>query len=236
MTKSANVQKKQEDILADELQLISLLKEIPDILLRHPELLAELELEHNTGGAASLIEKQVAVLRERNHALDSRLCELMDVARDNERLSQSRHRIAVNLLGAHDLDDVISIVQAELSNELKADYTVIRLFSENSDRLEQKPELFISNDAPGINAFKTMREHKNPVCGRSSNEQKQFLFGDMADTIKSVAIIPLYAGADLGLIGLGSSDIKRFQTSLGTDFLARMGELISAALAVHLEQ
>jgi len=80
-----------------------------------------------------------------------------------------------------------------------------------------------------------MLEHKNTVCGKATKEQKDFLFGDIADSIKSVAIIPLVAGANLGLIGLGSNDINRFNPSMGTDFLAQIGELISASLAVQLE-
>lgn len=229
------MQNKREEMLADELQLISLLKQCPDILQRHPELLAELEVPHDSGAAVSLIERQISVLRDKNQQLDTRLCELMEVARDNERLAQSRHRIATNLLGAHDLDDVISIVLDELGNELKADFAVIRLFTTSETRLEQSPALFLSPDEEGVNVFKTMREQKNPVCGRSSREQKAFLFDEDADSIESAAIIPLYAGADLGLIGLGSRDAGRFQSTMGTQFLSQMGELVSAALAVHLE-
>ena len=229
------MQNKREEVLADELQLISLLKQSPDILQRRPELLAELEVPHDSGGAVSLIERQIGVLREKNRQLDRRLCELMDVARDNERLAQSRHRIATNLLGAHDLDDVVSIVLDELGNELKADFAVIRLFTTSQVLLEQSPALFLSPDEDGLNVFKTMREQKNPVCGRSTSEQKKFLFAGDADSIESAAIIPLFAGADLGLIGLGSCDGSRFQPTMGTQFLSQMGELVSAALAVHLE-
>ncbi len=235
MTKSASVHKKSVEIPDDELQLISLLRENTDILQRHPELLVELEVPHKSGAAVSLIERQVTVLRQKNRQLDARLCDLMDIARDNERLAQSRHRIAVNLLGAHDLDDVISIVLDELSNELKADYAVVHLLTDNQERLQNNPGLFLAMDAEGLNIFKTMREHKNPVCGRGTDEQKRFLFGNDAEKIESAAIIPLYAGADLGLIGLGSNQPGRFQATMGTHFLAQMGELVSAALAVHLE-
>ncbi len=239
MTKSAQakknqVNKSQEDALADELQLISLLKDHPDVFNRHPELLTEMKVPHESGTAVSLIERQILVLRQKNEQLDKRLCDLMDVARDNERLAQSRHRIALNLLGARDLEDVISIVLDELSNELKADYAVVRLFSDEPEQFERYPDLFVSREADGLKAFKTMSEHKNPVCGRGTTEQKAFLFDD-ASQIESVAIIPLTAGSDLGLIGLGSESVTRFQATMGTDFLNQIGELISAALAIHLE-
>lgn len=223
-----------EQQLATDLELISMIRENTDILQRHPELLAVIDVPHETGKAVSLIERQVSVLREKSQAQDSRLCELMDVARDNERLAQSRHRLALNLLSARDLDDVVSIVLDVLSNELAADYAVVKLFSTDVQRIEQSSGLFVDSSENKLTAFKTMLEHKNTVCGKATKEQKEFLFED-ADSVKSVAIIPLVSGANLGLIGLGSNDIDRFNPSMGTDFLSQVGELISAALAVQLE-
>ena len=225
----------QERQLAVDLELISLLRDNADILERHPELLAILEVPHETGRAVSLIERQVAVLRQKTKKQDERLRELMDVARDNERLAKSRHNLAINLLAAHDLDDVISTVLDVLGNELSADYAVIKLFSENEQRIERAPDLFVDAKDKGLTAFKTMLEQKNIVCGKSIPEQKTFLFGDNADDIKSAAIIPLIAGANLGLIGLGANKVERFSSAMGTDFLSQIGELISASLAVHLE-
>jgi len=225
----------QEQKLAIELQLISMLRENADILLHHPELLAVLEVPHQSGKAVSLIERQVLVLREKLQAQDDRLRVLMDVARDNERLAKSRHSLALNLLAAHDLDDVTSIVLDVLSNELAADHAVIKLFSEDKERIEKSSGLFVDASDDALTGFKTMLQQKNTICGKASAEQKAFLFNDMADTIASVAVIPLVAGANLGLIGLGANNAERFRPSMGTDFLSQVGELISAALAVHLE-
>ena len=225
----------QEQQLATDLELISLIRENSDILQRHPELLAVLEVPHETGKAVSLIERQVGVLREKIQMQDDRLRELMDVARDNERLAQSRHGLALNLLSSHDLDDVVSTVLDVLSNQLAADFAVVKLFSDDQSRIDLSSGLFVDASDEALNAFKTMLEHKNTVCGKATKEQKNFLFGEIADSIRSVAIIPLVAGANLGLIGLGSNDVNRFNPSMGTDFLAQIGELISASLAVQLE-
>lgn len=235
-TESSQQTTEQEEKLADELQLISLLKEHKSILQDHPELLAELEIPHQAGGATSLIERQVGVLRQNLKASEKHLRELMNIARDNERLAQSRHRIAINLLGAHDLIDVTSVVLDELKNELKAEFADIKLFSDDKELVEKHPDLFVSPDAPELSHFSTMLKHKNPVCGRGSVEQSAFLFGDKAESVASAAVIPLVAGADLGLLGLGAGDADRFQSSMGTEFLSQIGELVSAALAVHLEK
>lgn len=222
--------------LATELQLINALRDNTDILLRHPELLAVLDVPHQSGRAVSLIERQVTVLRKKIHTQDDRLRDLMDVARDNERLAKSRHSLALNLLAAHDLDDVTSIVLDVLSNELAADHAVIKLFSEDKERIEKSTGLFVDVNDGALTAFKTMLQHKNTICGKATKDQKVFLFEDMADSIASVAVIPLIAGANLGLIGLGANNAERFKSSMGTDFLSQVGDLISASLAVHLER
>jgi uncharacterized protein YigA (DUF484 family) len=225
----------QEQQLATELQLISLLRENADILLHHPELLTVLEVPHESGKAVSLIERQVTVLRKKLQAQDDRLRDLMNVARDNERLAKSRHSLALNLLAARDLEDVTSIVLDALSNELAADHAVIKLFSDDKERIEKSGGLFVDVNDKSLTGFKTMLQQKNTICGKASAEQKAFLFGEMAECIASVAVIPLVAGANLGLIGLGANNAERFRSSMGTDFLSQVGELISAALAVHLE-
>ena len=221
--------------LAVDLEIISLLRENADILQRHPELLTVLEVPHQSGQAVSLIERQVSLLRQQTQAQDKRLRELMNVARDNERLAESRHGLALNLLAAHDLNDVVSTVLDALSNELSADYAVIKLFSDDKDRIEQSSGLFVDSSDEALTAFKTMLEQKNTVCGKAITEQKAFLFEENVDNIKSVAVIPLVAGANLGLIGLGANDVERFKPSMGTDFLSQIGDLISASLAIHLE-
>ncbi len=224
-----------EQQLATDLQLISLLRENPDILERHPELVAVLEVAHQSGGAVSLIERQVAVLRQKIQAQENRLRELMDVARDNERLAETSHRLAVDLLATHDVDDVVSIVLDTFRAELSADHAVVKLFTEDADLIERSAGLFVDVNDDALKAFKTMLQHKNTVCGKSTEEQKAYLFAENAERIKSVAIIPLIAGANLGLIGLGADNTQRFNSSMGTDFLSQVGELISASLAGHLD-
>ena len=229
------VSSEREEQLATDLQLISLLRDNPDILSRHPELIAMLEVTHQSGGAVSLIERQVTALRQQIKTQDNRLRELMDVARDNERLAEICHRLAVDLLATHDVDDVVSVVLDTFKSELSADHAVVKLFSKDKAIIEQSAGLFVDASEEALNAFKTMLQHKNTVCGKSTSEQKNYLFDEAADKIRSAAIIPLIAGANLGLIGLGATSASRFNSSMATDFLSQAGELISVSLAGHLE-
>ncbi|MCU7850567.1 MAG: DUF484 family protein, partial [Candidatus Thiodiazotropha sp. (ex Lucinoma kastoroae)] len=50
------------------------------------------------------------------------------------------------------------------------------------------------------------------------------------DRIASTALIPLKSDGVLGLLAIGSCDSKRFAPHHGTDFLTRLGEIISRTL------
>ena len=237
-TKTINAEKlstdneNREQALADELHLVELLKQRPTFLVEHPELLTTIEIPHGTNGVASLIERQVSLLRDKLKQNEKRMNGLLDIARDNDRLADSRHRLALNLMTCRDIEDVVSTVLDELGHELDAEFSVIKLIAADDEQSASHPGLFIDDE--DLSAFSTMMKHRNPVCGRSSDEQKQFLFGDNARSVASAAIIPLAAGSTLGLLGLGSTDPQRFHSTMGTDFLRALGELISASVAVHI--
>ena len=57
-----------------------------------------------------------------------------------------------------------------------------------------------------------------------------------ADELASLVYVPLRGDAGpLGILALGSPDARRFTPDMGTLYLVRLGELLSAALQRHLE-
>ncbi len=75
-----------------------------------------------------------------------------------------------------------------------------------------------------------------PFCGVNTGfEAVSWLPDPLAAT--SLAILPLRAGPvgstgpAFGLLVLASPDAQRFNSTMGTDFLARLAELASAALS-----
>src|SRR5690606_19642069 len=67
-------------------QVAAFLRQHPDYFQQRPELLELLRLPDARGQAVSLLERQAAILRERNQELRERLNGLLDVARENDRL------------------------------------------------------------------------------------------------------------------------------------------------------
>src|SRR5690606_31763776 len=72
----------------------------PDFFQRNGELLATLRVPHATGGAVSLIERQIELLREKNQNADARFNELVQIARANEQLTAKIHRFTRRLMRA----------------------------------------------------------------------------------------------------------------------------------------
>ncbi|MEO1947841.1 MAG: DUF484 family protein, partial [Methylophilaceae bacterium] len=51
---------------------------------------------------------------------------------------------------------------------------------------------------------------------------------------KSVAVLPLKGQAVYGYLALSSEEKERFYVGMGTDFLQKLGDHISAALSRHV--
>lgn len=221
----------------DEAVVADFLRQHRDFLARNPDVLAELRVPHEPGsGAVSLIERQVAVLRERNQRLESRLGELLQTARDNERVGAHLLALGRGLLEAESLDGVVALVRDTLLSEFAADEVVIRLIdTEDGHHAEQDPERFSRPGDAAIAPFDDFLRRGEPVCGDVTQQQIDALFGDAADQIGSCALVPLRSGRALGLIGLASRDPGHFHAAMGTLFLAQLGELVSAGVAAHLD-
>jgi len=60
------------------------------------------------------------------------------------------------------------------------------------------------------------------------------LFGEASAHLRSFSYLPLRDGGIFGLMALASEDPQRFYPEMGTLYLKRLGDLVSAALARHL--
>ncbi|MFP4079367.1 MAG: DUF484 family protein [Ectothiorhodospira sp.] len=219
----------EEPITEDSVE--AYLRAHPDFFERHLPLLETLRLPHPCGDAVSLIQRQITVLREKNHTLERKLMGLVKVARENERLSQRMHHLALELMEAEDLDTVLGITQDHLRTEFHADAVVIRICGDPALGMH-----FVQGDDPAIEGFSHLFEDRRPLCGRLSQLQLEALFPDeMVAEIRSAVVVPLLEGSDpLGLLALGSRDASRFHPGMGTLFLGYLGEIVSHAVSRRL--
>lgn len=226
MTMQQQAQRSEDELEND---VAAFLLRNPDFFLRRPELLHELRIPHECGAAISLLEYQAQVLRERNRLLQSRLDELLAVARDNDRLADRLHRLTLELMDADSLEAVIDCLTSALRNNFQMDAVVVRLFGEGDPQFD-----WIRPDDPNLGVFANLLRDPRPICGRLTRDQLQFLFGDSAGAIGSTALVPLQDGRTLGMLAIGSFQADRFHPGQGTVFLRQLGATAGRALRRYL--
>ena len=218
----------------DEEAVASYLSATPEFFDRHAQLLAKIRLPDSRGGATtvSLLERQVEVLRERNRQLERKLKEYIDVARENDTLGARVLTMARRLIAAGDRAAVIKTVEASLREDFDAGESVLVLTQASVPAVAESRFLrVVAADAPDLRSFETLFSSGKPRCGQLRDSQRDFLFGAGSVAIGSVALVPLGPKGQLGLLACGSTDSERFNPTMSTDFLQRIGELIAAALA-----
>lgn len=212
-----------------EQQVIDYLKENQDFFVSHEDLLADLKLPHNTGSAVSLIERQVSTLRSRARDYEDQLHELIDIARENDSLNNRLHKMTLELFDAASLDDVIDTLQNHLRDQFDADAVEVKLFSS----AELKKEAVKGSPSPAL--FTQLMKDGRPKCGPIDPHQLEYLFGNLTRDAGSVALVPLDGINISGILAIGNSDPGHFHCGQGTDFLRRLGDIVTKAFeAVEL--
>ena len=207
----------------------------PDFFERHQPLLARMRLPHmRTGSTVSLVERQVEVLRDQKTDADRRLAEFIAVARANDHLAERIHRFTRRMLRAPTPASSLTELEASLREDFDAFHSVLLLTSPVASLANVECEPFLrklTGEDANMRTFEALLATGKPRCGQVRDTQRDFLFGPEAASIGSVALVPLGDAGSLGLLALGSAERERFHPGMSTEFLKRMGELITDALS-----
>ena len=222
---------RNSDISAEQVR--SYLAANPDFFVQHQDLLKILSVPHPSGSAVSLVEKQIAILREQNKGLKDEFENLKVNARKNEQLFDHMHKLTLVLMEANDLEGAIASFQSVLYEQFKADFVSLRIIQDNQN--SALAGLFVPVQDRRLKSFRKILKSGRPECGRPNAEYAALLFGENAEQVRSCAIVPFFVSDTVGLLGIGSYDKARFVPGMGHLFLSRIGELIGYRLGTLLE-
>lgn len=213
-------------ITADE--VAAFLQANPAFFEQHAGLLAHVHVPHPHGGRAiSLNERQLLVIRETNRQLEGKLAELIAFGEENDAISEKVHRLAVGLIAAETFQAVLHILNFHLRDDFSVPHVALRLW-DKPETIEDLPEFAAVSEELQVFAEGLAR----PYCGSTAGFGTASWFGEHAPHIRSQALIALRnGGGTIGMVALGSEDTQRFYADMGTLYLERLGELVSAALA-----
>ncbi len=216
-----------------ETAIAEYLRDHPDFFERHAPLLLRLKLPHETSGfTVSLVERQVALLRQRNAQLERQLKDLIAVAKTNDSLVQKIHQLSVKLMNAGDLPARLEQLETSLREDFAAERAALVLFAHAgyTGPLRSGFVKTLDREDPDLKPFAAFMRASRPRCGPLRDRQKALLFERDADSIASAAMLPLGTEASIGFLVIGSRDPAHFHPGKRMDFLARIGELVAVAL------
>jgi uncharacterized protein YigA (DUF484 family) len=201
----------------------------PQFFDHHPDLLTSINVPHPYGGRAiPLSERQTVALREKLKALEVRLAELLQFGEENDAISEKVHRLSVALAGAKDFPALATSLYFHLREDFAVPHVQLRIWGKSvpADFDEARPiEQTQQRYADDMGA---------PQCGPAAGNPFVPWFGEAAEHVRSVALVPLGQTAVFGLLALGSEDAKRFYPDMGTLYLRRIGELCAAGVTARL--
>jgi len=203
---------------ADE--IAQFLKTHPQFFDQYPQLIESIYVPHPHGGRAiPLTERQIVSLREKVRVLEAKIAEFLRIGEDNDAIGEKVHRLSLALLGAQDLAAATQALHFHLREDFSVPHVALKLWATDdvSAELRDKAE--------------TMGA---PQCGAAAGSAFLGWFGEAADHVRSIALIPLGQTRTIGLLALGSEDPQRFFAEMGTLYLRRIGELAAGALAARV--
>ncbi len=221
---------KNNAAISDE-QVAAYLREHQNFFSQHPELLAEIELPHNSGSAVSLVEKQVSVLRDRNMDMRHRLNHLLENARENDLIFDKTKRLVLALLQCNDLSSLVDALYHSFDKDFGIHYTRLILFGTNG--VNAGPARIESINTAKTAIGKHMKAIK-AVSGGIDVKEIEFLFDEDSSNVGSSALTVLSHGNLLGVLAVGNQDPTYYQSSMGTIFLAYIGEVLNRLLPKFL--
>lgn len=207
----------------------------PDFFVRHPTVLAELQVPHVAAGAASsLLERQLLVLREKIKVLEQRTMEMVHHAQENDVIADRLMTWLRNLLLQASPVARADQLPAALAAAFSIPAVGLGLWqgpaAQATDAAHPPPSWWLDAEDEIV---RMAQDLSRPLCLSIGTHQAGLAARLLNEAVQSVALLPLRQGAApqaFGLLVLGSPDATRFTQDHGTAFLERIAELSSAAL------
>ena len=215
-----------QQVSADD--VIRYLTEHPDFFSGRDDLLLELRIPHEAGGATSLIERQLTVHRQRNQDLGERLYALLENARRNDLIFMRMRRLVLALIEANCWVNVHVALDDAMRTDFKVDGWCMVHFTE---RQLDAPLIAV----PQSDHYRRIMElfgGKRAICGNFEPDEVKLLTYPYMPWAQSIAAARITGQDNNGMLVLASKDPEYYRSSTETLFLDYLAEV----LALRLQQ
>ncbi|MBS0449456.1 MAG: DUF484 family protein [Proteobacteria bacterium] len=212
-----------------EADIANYLANTPGFFERNAELLGTVQLTSPHGQrAVSLQERQMELLRDKVKGLEMRLIEMIRHGQENVAIADRLHRWTCTLMLTGEAAALPGVLVRELMHHFMIPQAGVRVWGAAAAYADTGFAHGVSDDVKSFASSLTL-----PYCGINSGFEAARWLEEPASAM-SMALIPLKRTGDdaaFGLLVLASPDPTRYTADMGTEFLARIGEIASAALS-----
>lgn len=202
----------------------------PEFFERNASLLADVHLPSpHGGGTISLAERQQLAQRDKISALKDRHTKLVLNAQENDKINDKMHAFFILLQQAKSFNALDQLVRHHLAENFNIADICLRIWAHPLNSTDTE-NLVFRDVSQAVQAW--VSNINNAYCGETPTSIDTD--GWFAAPAKSVAVLPLKGKAIYGYLALSSEEKERFYVGMGTDFLQKLGDHISAALSRHV--
>ena len=208
---------------ATEEEVLEYLQGNPEFFLKNELLLSKLVLDHNTGDATSLIERQISSLRAHNQKIQNQIASLVKVAQENDEIFEKIKNLSLSLFQVGSWQELNETLATHFLTDFKADYILCNIaaktFGPTLDHIKFEK----------INMSESLLNSSGPTCMRLRAEEMKNLFGkthNQNNHTESAILIPFNYKNNGGILSIGSHDPNRFDSNMDTMFAVYLSSLL----------
>jgi uncharacterized protein YigA (DUF484 family) len=197
-------------------------------------------LPHNSGNATSLIERQVAILRERGIQTRHKLGELIEAAKENDNLLNTTQSLVIDLINAGSLNNIFTLLQSELHKKFAVESASVILISDTDTQNQYSIDAtFFQDTNDAEEKISGIVNNNQSLCGSLRETEADFIFNDTQYAIGSAAIaskkIERSTGADIiVMLAVAHHNADHYNSDTGTLFLDYLCDILTALVKRQL--
>lgn len=190
----------------------------------HPELLELLSIPHTgTGNTASLIERQVQYLRERNADLAATLKVLQTAISSERALVKQAQALELRILQAEHLETATKALRLWIKKAFAAHYLALFVFLDGGKTIPSAGVIVLRRPNAIRDLFAEMFQRNRPLYDSLQIEHLEVLFGvEAAAEVRSTATISVAGTHWDALVVVGSRDPSAYRKGSPVEALSHV--------------
>ena len=204
----------------------------PEFFVDRDSLLLKIQVPHKSKGTISLVEKQLDVIRDRQKETRKQLKEFVENAGRNKEIFDKSRKLILSMMAAKRSAEFFAALEKGLKRDFRSNASALVVFG----KTKQINHFTTRLPAPSARKYVgALMQTKEPTLGTLRPREKDFLFREQSEKVKSAAVLTIRdKNKNLGILAIGSNDIKYFTPDMDAVFISFIAETLGKLLPQHL--